>query len=182
MTTNDPITAALQQLAEQHEQITQLDTREAGHYTALSDRLTELTDLVTGIGHTLQDDAAVLARIAALDQQITDLAAQLAPYGADPGQYRPDPAPTWWKLAAAERREPLPGCGPGSSRSTNPDTATWPQPSAPAGPPTTCACTVWTSPPACGRRSTSSPAAAPGCCPPRPNTRPASCPPWPPSS
>jgi hypothetical protein len=107
MTTNDPITAALQQLAEQHEQITQLDARETGHFTALSDRLTELTDLITGIGHTLEDDAAVLARIAALDQQVTDLASQLPPDGADPGQYRPDPAPAWWKLAAAERREPL---------------------------------------------------------------------------
>ena len=74
-----------------------------------------------------------------------------------------------------------PGCAPGSSRSTGPATGTSPRPSPPAGPPTTCACTAWTCCPACGRCSTSSLSAPPGCCPPRPNTRPASCPPWPPS-
>jgi hypothetical protein len=105
MTSNDPITAALQELASQHEQLTQLDARETAHFTALTSGLAELTDLITGISHTLEDDAAVLARIAALDQQITDLAAQLTPDGADPGQYRSDPAPAWWKLPAAERRE-----------------------------------------------------------------------------
>ena len=104
MTSNDPITAALQELADHHEQITQLDARETGHFTALTERLTELTDLITGIGHTLEDDAAVLARFEALDRQVTDLAAQLAP---DPGGYHPDPAPAWWKLPAAERHEPI---------------------------------------------------------------------------
>ena len=104
MTTNDPITAALQELAAQHEQLTQLDARETSHFTTLSERLTELTDLITGIGHTLEDDAAVLARFEALDRQVTDLAAQLAP---DPGGYHPDPAPAWWKLPAAERHEPI---------------------------------------------------------------------------
>jgi hypothetical protein len=104
MTTNDPITAALQQLADHHEQLTQLDAREANHFTALSSRLAELTDLINGIGHSLEDDTTVLARFEALDRQVTDLAAQLAP---DPGGYHPDPAPAWWKLATAERREPI---------------------------------------------------------------------------
>ena len=104
MTSNDPITAALQELAAQHEQLTQLDARETGHFTTLSERLTELTDLITGIGHTLEDDGTVLARFEALDRQVTDLAAQLAP---DPGGYHPDPPPPWWKLPAAERHEPI---------------------------------------------------------------------------
>jgi hypothetical protein len=104
MTSNDPITAALQQLADHHEQITQLDARETSHFTALSQRLTELTDLITGIGHSLEDDATVLARFEALDRQVTDLAAQLAP---DLGGYHPDPAPAWWKLPTAERHEPI---------------------------------------------------------------------------
>jgi hypothetical protein len=104
MTTNDPITAALQELAAQHEQLTQLDARETSHFTTLSSRLTELTDLVTGIGHSLEDDTGVLARFEALDRQITDLAAQLAP---DPGGHHPEPPPAWWKLPAAERREPI---------------------------------------------------------------------------
>jgi len=104
MTSNDPITAALQELAEHHEQLTQLDERETAHFTTLSDRLTELTDLITGIGHTLEDDGTVLARFEALDRQVTDLAAQLAP---DPGSYHPDPPPPWWRLPDTERHEPI---------------------------------------------------------------------------
>jgi hypothetical protein len=104
MTSNDPITAALQELAGQHEQLTQLDDRETGHFTTLSKRLTELTELITGVGHTLEDDGAVLARFEALDRQVADLTAQLS---HDPGGYHPDPAPAWWKLAAAEREEPI---------------------------------------------------------------------------
>ena len=103
MTSNDPITAALQELASQHEQLTELDARETSHFTTVSERLTELTDLITGIGHTLEGDTAVLARFEALDRQVADLAAQLGP---DPAGYHPDPAPAWWKLPAAERAEP----------------------------------------------------------------------------
>ena len=104
MTSNDPITAALQELAAHDERLAQLDNRETGHFTTLTERLTELTDLITGLGRTLEDDATVLARFEALDRQVTDLAAQLAP---GLGGYHPDPAPTWWKLPAAERHEPI---------------------------------------------------------------------------
>ena len=44
-------------------------------------RLTELTDLITGIGQSLQDDTPALTRLEALDRQVTELAAQLT--GAD---------------------------------------------------------------------------------------------------
>jgi hypothetical protein len=104
ITSNDPITAALHDLAAHHEQLTQLDARETSHFTTLSERLTELTDLITSIGHTLEDDATTLAHLEALDRQVTDLAAQLAP---DLDGYHPDPAPPWWKLPAAERHEPI---------------------------------------------------------------------------
>jgi hypothetical protein len=104
MSNDDPITAALHELAAQHEQLTQLDARETGHFAALTSRLAELADLITGIGHSLEDDTTVLARFEALDRQVTDLAAQLAP---DPGGYHPDLAPAWWKLPAAERHEPI---------------------------------------------------------------------------
>jgi hypothetical protein len=107
MTSNEPITAALSQLATHHERLTQLDARETGHFAALSERLTELTDLITGIGRTLEGDAVLLARLEALDRQVADLSARLAPSSADPDGYHPDPAPAWWKLAAAERREPI---------------------------------------------------------------------------
>ena len=45
--TPDPLPAILDQLAAHHERITQLDAREAGHYTALASQLTELADAVT---------------------------------------------------------------------------------------------------------------------------------------
>ena len=61
--TDDPITAALQQLADHHEQLTQL------------------TDLITGIGDTLREHAAALAKLA-----------EPTPADADPDRYRPEPA------------------------------------------------------------------------------------------
>jgi hypothetical protein len=107
MTSSDPITAALAKLAAHHERLAELDDRETGHFTTLSQRLAELTDLITGVGSTLEGDGAVLARFEALDQQVTDLAAQLTPHNADPDGYHPHPPPAWWKLAAAERQEPI---------------------------------------------------------------------------
>jgi hypothetical protein len=76
--TPDPITAALQQLADHHEQ------------------LTKLTDLITGIGDTLGEHATALAKFA-----------EPPPADADQDRYHPSPPPTWWKLAAAERQEPI---------------------------------------------------------------------------
>ncbi len=73
----DPITAALHELASCQEQITQLDERETGHFTALTEHLAELTTMI----------------------------ATLTPDDAD--RYQPDPPPPWWKLAAVDRAEPL---------------------------------------------------------------------------
>ena len=72
---DDPITAALQQLADHHEQLSQL------------------TDLITGIGDTLREHEAALAKLAETD--------------ADPSRYRPSQSPAWWKLAAADRGDPI---------------------------------------------------------------------------
>ena len=177
--TADPLTAVLDQLAAYREQLAQLDDREAAHFAAVGEQLTQLAAVITTTGRTLADDTAALARLEALDRQVTELAARLAGPGADgKDRHQPGPPPAWWTLTPAERQASRsPGCGPGSSRCTGPATATWPPPSAPAGQPTTCACTGWTSPASCGERSTSSPPAASACSPPRPNTRPASCPP-----
>ena len=112
----------------------------------------------------------------------TALIAQLTPGDADPGRYQPDPAPPWWKLAAADRHEPVARLRAWVEQVYRPATATWPPPWPPAGKPTTCACTAWTSRPPCGRSCTSSRTAPPAWSPPRPSTRPASCPPWPTSS
>ena len=78
--TDDPITAALQQLADHH------------------DQLTQLAELITGIGRIVKEHAAALARLTATSQAGPD---------PDAGGYRPDPAPAWWKLAATDRQEPL---------------------------------------------------------------------------
>ena len=74
--TNDPITAMLQQLADHH------------------DQLTQLTELINGIGDTLREHQAALEKLA-----------QTPP--ADPDGYRPGQPPSWWKLAAADRAEPI---------------------------------------------------------------------------
>jgi hypothetical protein len=85
MTSNDTITAVLDQLATHHEQITRLGTREADHH------------------------AAVLTRLEGLEQQVAEMTVHLAdlipPAEASTG-YRPRSAPEWWKLADTERQKP----------------------------------------------------------------------------
>jgi hypothetical protein len=105
--TPDSLTAALHQLAAGHDRISGLDAREAAHFETLTGRLAELTDLVTAIGRTLQDDTAALARLEALDHQVAELTARLGPGPDDTGSPRPGPAPPWWKLTTSARQEPL---------------------------------------------------------------------------
>jgi len=106
--TADPLTAVLDQLAACREQLTQLDDREDAHFTAVGERLTQLTALITTTGRTLADDTAALARLEALDRQVTELAAQLAGPDEDGKErHQPDPPPPWWTLTAAERQQPV---------------------------------------------------------------------------
>jgi hypothetical protein len=76
--TDDQLTAAMDQLAAQREQITRLDAREAGHYATLAGLLAGLT-------------------------------ARPSPGQAreDTDGYQPDPAPPWWQLSPADRRDPV---------------------------------------------------------------------------
>ena len=90
--TTDPIAAALDQLAAHDEQIAWLDHREAGHHTAITERLNELVEFVARIGRTLEDHASALTRLA-----------QTGPDDADTDGYSPSPAHAWWRLAAADR-------------------------------------------------------------------------------
>ena len=151
--TPDPITAALQQLADHHEQLTQL------------------TDLITGIGDTLREHEAALAKLA-----------ESPPADADPDRYRPSPSPAWWKLAAADRarthrpaarlgRAGLPARLRPPGRHPGP-LLDLPRP-VPVRPGHPVRPVVGALPPARAHPR--------GCCLPKPNTRPASCPPWPPS-
>jgi len=105
--TPDPVAAALDQLAAHHEHISHLDAREASHFAALSGQLTQLTDLVSALGRSLENDTTTLARLEALDRQVAELAAQRAdPDTHNTGRYEPAAAPSWWRLSATERREP----------------------------------------------------------------------------
>jgi hypothetical protein len=103
--TADPLTAVLDQLAAHREQLTQLDDREAAHSAALGEQLTQLAAVITTMGRTLADDTAALARLEALDRQVTELADRLAGPGADgKDAHRPSPGPAWWTLTPAERK------------------------------------------------------------------------------
>jgi len=96
MTGNDPITAIVDQLAAHAEQLTRLDTREAGHHAALSGQLAELTGQAASIGRIVQEHAAALGQLTAPSQT-----------GRDADGYHPEPAPAWWKLTADGRQEPV---------------------------------------------------------------------------
>ena len=96
MTSNDPITAIVDQLAAHAEQLTRLDTRHADHHAAVSARLADLTGQTAALGHVVEEHAAALTRLTAPRQA-----------GPDGDGYHPEPAPAWWKLATTERQEPI---------------------------------------------------------------------------
>ena len=96
MTGTDPITAIVDQLAACAEQLTRLDTREAGHHAAASSQLAELAIQAASIGRIVQEHAAALGQLTAPSQT-----------GPDTDGYHPEPAPAWWKLTADERPEPV---------------------------------------------------------------------------
>ena len=103
--TANPLAAVLDQLAAHREHLSQLDDRETGHFAAIGERLAELAGLVAAMGRTLADDTTAMARLEALDRQVTDLAAQLTGPGADgTDRYQPGPAPAWQSLTPAERQ------------------------------------------------------------------------------
>ena len=107
--TPGPFSAALDQLAACHERVTDLETREAGHFGELSGQLTQLAGMVTTISRTLAEDTAAMARLDALDHQVAELTAKLTGRGEnnDDVGYQPRPATSWWTLPAGERRAPV---------------------------------------------------------------------------
>jgi hypothetical protein len=97
----DPLPAALDQLAAHHEQITQLNAREARHFDWLNEHFTQLAGMLATVASALHDDTAALARIEAIENKVAELAAG----PVDDGGHQPGPAPAWWKLAGDERSE-----------------------------------------------------------------------------
>jgi hypothetical protein len=105
--TPDPFSAALDQLAACREPITDLEAREASHFGELRGQLAQLAGMVTTVSRALAEDTAALARLDALDRQVTELARQGGTRGEDDDAYHPHPAPSWWQLNASERRAPI---------------------------------------------------------------------------
>jgi hypothetical protein len=105
--TADPFTAALDQLAAHHEQLSALDAREARHFAALGEQLTQLAVLAATLGHALQADTVALARVEALEHKVNGLAGSLTGSPDGTGRHHPDPAPAWWQLSGAERQEAI---------------------------------------------------------------------------
>jgi hypothetical protein len=106
--TPDPLSAALDQLAACHERITELETREAGHFGELRGQITQLAVMVTAISRALAEDTAAMARLDALDRQVAELARQPGTRSEDGGDgYQPHPAPSWHQLDAIGRRSPV---------------------------------------------------------------------------
>jgi hypothetical protein len=105
--TPDPLSAALDQLAACRELITELETREAGHFGELRGQLSQLAGMVTTISRALAEDTAAMARLDALDRQVAELARQPGTRSEDGADgYQPHPAPPWHQLAAGERQSP----------------------------------------------------------------------------
>jgi hypothetical protein len=98
--TGDLLTAALDQLAAHHEQISALDAREARHFGSLSEQLTQLAAMIAAVGQALHDDTAALARIEAIEHKVAGLAGAADNAGPQPG-----PAPAWWQLTGADRKD-----------------------------------------------------------------------------
>jgi hypothetical protein len=96
MTSNDPITGLLDRITAYREQVTRLDTREIEHHAAVSGQLAELTDQATALGRVVQEHAAALTRLAVTSQTDPNTAG-----------YHPDLTPAWWKLADADRQDPI---------------------------------------------------------------------------
>jgi hypothetical protein len=108
--TDPAMTAALHQLAETRERLAVLETREAGHFRSLGDKLTELSSLAAGLGEAVRDQGVILSTLQGLDQQVAQLAARITENLAGDGgasPYRSGPAPRWWKLHGEAREQAL---------------------------------------------------------------------------
>ncbi len=163
------------------ERITELETREAGHFAELQ----RAARPAGRHGHRDQPRPGRGHRRAWPGSTPSTGRSPSSPGGARTGDedagYQPRPAPAWW-TARRRRTAVAPGGIAGLGRARLPPRLRPPRrPRRLLGRARPVPVRASTSPASCGPRSTSSPPAAPACCPPRPSTRPASCPPSPPS-
>jgi hypothetical protein len=109
--TDPAMTAALHQLTGTRERLAVLDAREAGHFQAIGERLTELTGLAAGLGGMVRDHDVILSTLHGLDQKVAQLAGRITELlpgdDGDGDLYRPGPAPRWWKVHGDGREQAL---------------------------------------------------------------------------
>jgi hypothetical protein len=111
--TPDPeaLAAALLQLSEHAGQLTTLDARQARHEAEISERITALTTLAHAMRSTLDDQAAILAGLTSLSEQVTTLARRLDDASPDPGSdpagYQPSLPPRFWNLDGQARADAI---------------------------------------------------------------------------
>jgi hypothetical protein len=105
--TGDPLAAVLDQLAACRDQLTELDTREAGHHAELRGQVDQLAGMVTTVSRALAEDTAALARLDALDRQVAELTRRRARPGEGGDGDQPHPAPRWHQLTREERQPPV---------------------------------------------------------------------------
>jgi hypothetical protein len=106
VTVSEGLAAALLQISEHAERISQLDTREGEHHQAVSDALAKLHTAVSALQGTVTDQGQILASLDGLGESVTSLAAQVASLMSAPGgkgQYQPIPTVQWQSLTNEER-------------------------------------------------------------------------------
>lgn len=116
---SDGLAAALIQISSHAERISALDTREAGHYRDIAERLSALASDVGSLGARVDEvgaalvrQSSILASLDGLDRQVAALVAQIGELTEDDNagegpRYQAVTPPRWWKLGGPDREAAL---------------------------------------------------------------------------
>jgi hypothetical protein len=104
----DPLAALILQIADNAEQLSNLDAREAAHHRDLTAQLAELSSeaaaasaQVSALASSPAQSAEFADTLDRLDQRIVALTRKIQDLAAD--GYQPGPQPRWWHLTGPER-------------------------------------------------------------------------------
>jgi hypothetical protein len=106
VTVSEGLAAALLQISQHAERLSELDTREGEHHQAVSDALAKLHEAVSALQGTVTDQGQILASLDGLGESVTTLAAQVAslmPAAGERGDYQPIPTVQWQSLTREEQ-------------------------------------------------------------------------------
>jgi len=105
VTVSEGLAAALLQISQHAERISELDTREGEHHQAVSDALAKLYEAVSALQGTVADQGQILASLDGLGESVTSLAVQVASLmstAGERGHYQPIPTVQWQSLTREE--------------------------------------------------------------------------------